>query len=354
MNKSRVGNFFEDFELGQLIRHATPRTVTAGDAALYIGLTGSRDPLASSMRLACQLGFERSPIESFLVFNIAFGKTVPDLSLNAVANLGYADLRFLQPVYDGDTISVTSEIIGLRENTNGKSGIVYVRSCATNQYDQPILTWVRWVMVHKRGDTTSSPVNVVPSLPGAVDVTTFPIAAYGGAAQSISVATGISDFWEQYEAGERIEHPSAMTINDSDHSIATRLYQNTAKAHFDGHLMAKTVAGKRLVYGGHVISVCRALAYDGLENVLSVIAVNAGTHVAPTYAGDTLACATTVVEKLDLNRSDVGALRLRMIGAKNVSSSAISFPERTANKANYGAEVVLDIDYVVTIPRQPR
>ena len=133
MSKDRLGNYFEDFAEGMRLRHPTPRTLTEGDRSLYIGLTGSRDAVSSSETGARLAGLANRPLEPLLVFNVAFGKTVPDISWNAIANLGYADLRFLEPVYSGDTLAVESEIIGLRENSNGRSGVVYTLSVATNQ-----------------------------------------------------------------------------------------------------------------------------------------------------------------------------------------------------------------------------
>ena len=128
MLKTGSGNFFEDFNLGQKIVHATPRTITAGDQALYTALYGSRFAVQSSDEFAKGIGYPKSPIDDLLVFNIVFGKTVPDVSLNAIANLGYAECVFSNPVYSGDTLSSRSEVIGLKENSNGKTGTVYVRS----------------------------------------------------------------------------------------------------------------------------------------------------------------------------------------------------------------------------------
>ncbi|MGD9768625.1 MAG: MaoC family dehydratase, partial [Pseudolabrys sp.] len=133
MSKTSSGHFFEDFTLGQTIVHATPRTVTTGDVALYNGLFGARFAVQSSDAFAERIGYPRAPIDDLLVFHVVFGKTVPDISLNAVANLGYADCRFLKAVYPGDTLSATSEVIGLRQNSIGKTGIVYVRSRGFNQ-----------------------------------------------------------------------------------------------------------------------------------------------------------------------------------------------------------------------------
>lgn len=150
MSKTNPGNFFEDFSVGQLLTHATPRTVTSGDQALYTGLYGSRFALQSSDEFARSLGYDRAPVDDMLTFHIVFGKTVADVSLNAVANLGYADCRFLKPVLPGDTLSTVSEVLGVKENSNGKTGVVYVRSIGSNQHGGEVLSYVRWVMVRKR------------------------------------------------------------------------------------------------------------------------------------------------------------------------------------------------------------
>src|SRR5262249_19950025 len=147
MSKTNPGNFFEDFRLGQVIRHATPRTVTAGFNVLYTALYGSRFAVQSSDEFAKAIGYARPPIDDLAVFHVVFGKTVPDISLNAIANLGYAACRYLAPVYPGDTLSATSEIVGLKENSNRKTGIVYVRSAGFNQHGARVLEYVRWVMV---------------------------------------------------------------------------------------------------------------------------------------------------------------------------------------------------------------
>lgn len=350
--KSRSGPHFEDFHVGMHIVHPTPRTLTEGDRSLYIGLTGSRDPLVSATTTSALAGVPGAPLDPLLVFNVAFGKTVPDISLNAVANLGYADLRFLQFVFPGDTLRVESGIIGLREASNRKAGIVYTRSVAINQRSEPVLSWIRWVLVKKRVVEAPAPATDIPALPQKVLVEDLVVPPYASAVSRLHTVTGSTDYWEDYVPDERIDHPSAMTINDSDHSIATRLYQNTAKVHFDARLMRDTAAGRRLVYGGHIISICRSLSYDGLENVLGVLAINGGTHVAPTYAGDTISCATRVLERIDLGVPHLGALRLRTVGAKDVADvSSIVIPDEPLATSKYAPETVLDLDYVVLMPK---
>ena len=348
--KINAGRFFENFTLNEVIQHATPRTITAGDAALYIALTGSRNPLHCSEPFAQSLGYATAPIDDLLAFHIAFGKTVPDISVNAVANLGYADVRFIQPVFIGDTLSTSSTVIGLKQNSSGKNGVVYVRSTSVNQDNQPVLSWVRWVMVHKKDLNAPAPQTVIPELPAYVSVTNLNTPRNFSARKFNAAATGGSYFWEDYQPGERIDHPSGMTINDSDHSLATRLYQNNARLHFDAHMMQSSSFGKRLVYGGIVISACRSLSYEGLENALGVLAINAGTHANPCFAGDTIYSYTEVLERWELpNRNDAGALRLRMVGIKNATPAEIS---EMKPQNSYHPNVVLDLDYTVLMPRK--
>ena len=350
MTKINSGRFFEDFTLNEVIQHATPRTITAGDCALYIALTGSRNPLHCSEPFAQSLGYKTAPIDDLLAFHIAFGKTVPDISVNAVANLGYADVRFLQPVFVGDTLSTSSQVIGLKQNSNGKNGVVWVCSTAVNQHGEPVLSWARWVMIHKKNLNAPAPITVIPELPSHVAPESLKL--HFSAKDFDATATGGNYFWEDYQAGEVLNHPSSMIINDSDHSQATRLYQNNAKLHFNMSLMDAALGQVRkpLVYGGVVISLCRALSFEGLENAVSILAINAGTHANPSFAGDTIYTFTEVLGAWALpDRTDIGALRLRMVGIKNMSPTEIG---EFKTGQGYHPNVVLDLDYTVTMPRR--
>lgn len=348
--KVNKGRFFEDFTQDEVINHATPRTITAGEAALYIALTGARNPVHCSAPFTHSLGYSNTPIDDLLAFHIAFGKTVPDISINALANLGYADVRFTKPIFIGDTLHTSSQVIGLKENSNGASGIVWVKSITTNQQNVEVLSWVRWVMIHKSNLAAPAPKTVVPDLPSRVSEKHLNMPSYFRAHDEISIATGGQYFWEDYQVEERIDHTAGATINPAEHTLATRLYQNNAYLHFDEHLMKKSHFGQRLVYGGVVISLCRALSYEGLENALTILAINAGTHANPSFAGDTIYCVSEVIERHALSgRTDVGALRLRMIGIKNMHPSELS---EFKSDSKYHPNVVLDLDYTVAMPRR--
>ena len=345
--------FFEDFTLGQRFQHATPRTLHGGDLALYIALTGDRRPLSSSTEFARSLGFVRECAHDLLGFHTVFGKTVGDVSRNAVANLGYARVLFHRPIYPGDTITAESEVIGVRELSDGKRGIVYVSSRGHNQKGQELVSFVRWVMVPKRDPAAAAPTAVVPAVPVAVEVDELPVpdALNLSRFPDLRWATGGTRQWADYQRGERILHGGAMTIDEADHTMATRLYQNSARVHFDQRAAAATPAGRRLVYGGHVISVAYALAFTGLENVLRMAAWNSGSHVNPTYAGDTIYAWTDVVERAEIRgRTDVGALRLRMVAVKDVDPVAEPVAAPVDGKGG-DPRVVLDLDYWALIPR---
>ncbi len=347
--KTSSGNFFEDFKLGQKIVHATPRTITEGDVSLYSALYGTRFAVQSADSFAKAIGYSRAPIDDLLVFHVVFGKTVPDISLNAVANLGYADCRFLAPVYPGDTLSAVSEVIGLRENANKTSGIVYVRSTGFNHHGKEVLHYVRWVMVRKRDNAAPAPEAIAPKLPTEVSPDKL-----GAAVPPIDVAkydfalAGSPHRFADYKKGEKIDHVDGMTVEDAEQQIATRLYQNTAKVHFNNFAQKSDRFGKRLIYGGHVISLARALSFNGLGNAFHVAAINGGRHVAPMFAGDTVFAWSEVLDTKELpGRKDVGALRLRLTAAKD--RPCADFPHKNGDE--YAEGVILDLDYWALIPR---
>jgi len=347
--KTTGGRFFEDFRLGEEILHALPRTVTAGDAAVYLALTGSRFAVTSAEGVARAAGFAGVPLDDLLVFHIVFGRTVPDVSLNAVANLGYAAGRFGAPVYPGDTLSARSTVIGLKESSNRETGVVYVRSVGQNQAGATILDYVRWVLVRKREASAAAPAASVPKLPAAVSAEELALPAGLDFARYDAAAAGAAHLWEDYAVGERIDHVDAMTIEESCHMSAARLYQNNARVHFNQHAERSGRFGRRIVYGGHVISIARALSANGLANACRILAINGGRHANPCFAGDTVYAWSEVLDRAELpGRRDLGALRLRLVALKD--RPAAGFPGLGEGKAD--PALLLDFDYWAAMPRR--
>lgn len=356
MSKTNQGNFLEDFRFGQVIRHATPRTVTEGDVALYTALYGSRFAPQSSAKFAEAIGLAekgRAPVDDLLTFHIVFGKTVPDISLNAIANLGYALGRFGVPVFPGDTLSAVSTVVGIKENSNRQSGIVYVITTGSNQRGETVIEYIRWVMVRKRDPNVSLPEIPLPELPTAVANVDLVLPTELQLEHYDTVLAGSPYLWEDYTPGERIDHVDGCTIEEAEHMMATRLWQNTARVHFNQFTESQGRFGRRLIYGGHIISLARALSFNGLGNAFKLIAINGGRHANPTFAGDTIFAWSEVLERIEFpGRDDVGALRLRLVATRN--RPCADFPLLADNGRDIDPAVVLDFDYTVLIPRRKK
>jgi 2-methylfumaryl-CoA hydratase len=344
MTKSSRGNFLEDFRPGQVIHHAVPRTITAGDVSLYSALYGMRFALQSSDAFARSVRLPCAPVDALLLFHVIFGKSVPDISLNAVANLGYAECRFLHPAFPGDSFTARSEVIGLRANSNGQTGIVHVRTTGTNQHGRDVLTFVRWVMVARRDPGGPFPAPVSPALQDHVAVRDLAVPAALHLEGHDFRLAGSPFGMNAFQVGERIDH---MTVEEAEHQIATRLYQNTARGHFDRRLQEESRFGRRIVYGGHVMSLARALSFNGLQNAFCIAAINGGRHLNPLAAGDTVYCWSQVLDCQPVpGRDDTGAIRLRTVATRDLPCAA--FPAPGGPDA---AQVVLDLDYWALMPR---
>ncbi|WP_305968813.1 MULTISPECIES: MaoC family dehydratase [unclassified Mameliella] len=341
MAKTNPGRFFEDYTVGEVIDHAVPRTVSGGERALYHALYPMRHALYSSDEFARSCGLAAAPIDDLAAFHIVFGKTVPDVSLNAVANLGYAEGRWLKPVWPGDTLRSQSEVIGLKQNSNGRTGVVYVRSRGLNQRNETVMEYARWVMLRKRDLDAPAPETVIPDLKKSL------------AAEDLVVPEGLDftnyDFTlagekhrlSDYEIGETIDHVDGVTIEEAEHMMATRLWQNTSKVHFD----VTARPDQRLIYGGHVISMARALSFNGLANAQVIAGLNGGAHANPCLAGNTVKAWSEVLDKAKTSAPGVGAIRLRLVATKGGAPFELKGPD-----GKYLPDVLLDLDYWALMP----
>ncbi|MEO1678504.1 MAG: MaoC family dehydratase [Pseudomonadota bacterium] len=344
MSKTNPGRFFEDYTLGEVIDHAVPRTLSGGERALYQALYPARHTLSSSDAFAQSCGLAQAPIDPLIVFHVVFGKTVPDISLNAVANLGYAEGRFLAPVFQGDTLRSRSEVIGLKQNSNGKSGVVWVRTTGLNQQGDAVLSYVRWVMVRKRDLDAPAPTPALPALTQVVDAADLMLPPGLDFTHYNTTLAGEPYRWSDYTVGEVIDHIDGSTVQETEHMLATRLWQNTSKVHFDTTVRDD---GKLLIYGGHVISLAHALSFNGLANAQPIVAINGGAHVAPCFAGDTVRAWSEVLDKAETRAPGVGAVRLRLVAMR---AGGQPFGLRDED-GKYREGVLLDFDYWALMPK---
>ena len=342
---TNLGRFFEDYAVGDIINHATPRTLTEADASLYTSIYPTRFALQSSKEFAKSCGLQDRPLDDLIVFHTVFGKTVPDISINAVANLGYAEGRFFSTVFSGDTLSVLSEVIGLKQNSNGKTGIVYVKTKGQNSSGETILEYKRWVMVKKRFVGVQDMPSNLPSLKTSLDGSELNIPEKLDFTKYDTNAAGSKKSFNDYQVGELIDHIDGNTICEADHLFATRLWQNNSRVHFDINAREDK---KRLIYGGHIISLVRALSFNGLENAQMIVGINGGTHANPAFAEDTIYCWSEVLDKIDLNKRNIAALRLRSVGTKEKNHNM----KVKNDDGRYLPNVVLDFDYWVLVPKE--
>ncbi|OBY28856.1 MaoC family dehydratase [Leisingera sp. JC1] len=343
MAKTNPGRFFEDYTVGEVIRHAVPRTVSGGERALYHALYPARHALYSSDEFARASGLPSAPLDDLAAFHVVFGKTVPDISLNALANLGYAEGRWLLPVYPGDTLRSESEVIGLKQNSNGKSGVVYVRTRGLNQRDECVMEYVRWVMVRKRDLDAPAPETVIPELNKVISAEQLAVPAGLDFSSYDFTLAGEPHRWGDYEVGETIDHVDGVTIEEAEHMMATRLWQNTAKVHFDNTARPD---GTRLIYGGHVISMARTLSFNGLANAQMIVGLNGGAHANPCLSGLTVRAWSEVLDKADTAAPGVGAIRLRLVATKGGEPFQLK-----GEDGKYLPDVLLDLDYWALMPK---
>ncbi len=339
--KGDLGNFFEDFELGRRSLCPVPRVLGAAETALHIATTNDRTARFCSAE---------GRVHPLIVFHLVIAQTVRQISLNARANLGYAGMVWRQPVFYGDEITTGIEITGLKENSNRETGNVWVKTIARNQRDEIVLEYTRWVMVKKRDTALATRFldePFVPVLQKAVAVEDLP--RFEGELPT-AAKTGGRFLFEDYQPGERIFHHDGMTVNTSDHTSYTRLFQNTAKVHFDAIL----TQGRPLVYGGLPMSVAYAQALNGLENRSGIVAMNSGAHANPCYAGTTIYSFTDVLETHLVAGTGFGALRLRLIAVKDFNPAgepdfAIEIKDEKG-RSRHDPRVLLDMDHWELMP----
>lgn len=154
MNQSILGLYFEEFEVGTEIKHALSKTIFESDNNLFSLLTMNHHPVHTNADYASHNQHGKILVVGTLVFSLSVGMTVPDISGKAIANLGYEDIKHLNPVFIGDTLYVRTSIIDKWESKSKKDrGIVYVESIASNQDGVDVLSFRRKVLIKKKNES---------------------------------------------------------------------------------------------------------------------------------------------------------------------------------------------------------
>jgi itaconyl-CoA hydratase len=166
VNAGTSGRFFEDFTVGDVYHHALGRTVTQTDNAWFTMLTLNTAPLHFDQHYASQTEFGRPLVNSAFTIALVTGQSVHDVSQNVFANLGWDEVRLPHPLFEGDTVYASSEVLECRGSTSRPNvGIVTVLTTGYTQHGTTVITFRRTVMVYRRGHGPPTQRVTPPSAP---------------------------------------------------------------------------------------------------------------------------------------------------------------------------------------------
>jgi 2-methylfumaryl-CoA hydratase len=358
----RYGRLFDDFEVGAVYAHPWEVTVDAGTVALFQASFLDATPTYASARFARELGLRGRPIPPLLLLNLGLSFSVHDVSEQAIAHLAYIDVRFPEAAYDGDTLTATSRVLGVKLASAGDRGVVHVRTSLARDDGAEVCVFERKALV--RGGALAGRPERAPARKDAGastrEVPRLPIALR----ERIRVPSrraGFAGFARDFAPGDVLLHDAGRTIGESEHMQLTYLFRNSHPLHFDevycagGASFAKT----RVVYGGLVFGWIASLASrDTTGNVLWDLGFDDGAHPAGVVSGDTLFAASKVT-KVEPHDSSASRVTFRLVGTKNVRPDALLakgadlFGAELGKKDGKVKEKVFEIDRTVLMLNKP-
>ena len=306
--------FFEDFKKGQDLSQVPAVTITEGMTALYLGMFGDRSRVYLDQRLSKRYtGSDQMLVNPLLVGHIAIGQsTIP--SQRVLGNLFYEGLMARQPVLVGDTLSTTTQVVALKQNKEkpgrGATGMVVLEISVTNQASEPVLHFWRCPMIPcKDPDAKTGHDDDLSSETIGLSKETIIDAAR---------------FWDQphfrelanYDAGTQddgqlIELEARDTVTLAPELV--RMTLNMAMTHTDA---TRSVYGKRLVYGGHTISIAGSQLARAVPNLVTILAWVKCDHVGPVFEEDILESRVRIRERVPLGQGDLVRLQLETLAIR--------------------------------------
>jgi acyl dehydratase len=155
---SWTGRLFEDFEVGDVYQHPLGRTVIAADNIWFTLLTQNTNPIHFDRAYAAQTEYGKPLVDSTFTLALVTGQSVMDISQNAMANLGWDEVRLPNPLFEGDTVYSRSEVLEKRESKSRPNvGIVRFKTTGYKQDGTVVIEFKRTVMVYRRGHLPQAP-----------------------------------------------------------------------------------------------------------------------------------------------------------------------------------------------------
>jgi len=147
-----TGRVFEDFTIGDVYEHPLGRTILDADNVWFSCLTMNTNPIHFDGEYAAKTRFKKRLVNSCFMLSLVTGQSVIDLTMNAVANLGWDEVKLPHPVFEGDTIYAKSEVLETRgSKSRPDAGIVKVKTTGLNQTGVTVIEFVRTFMIWRRG-----------------------------------------------------------------------------------------------------------------------------------------------------------------------------------------------------------
>jgi len=303
------GPYFEDFAVGQLFADAPGLTLTDGHAALHQAIAGDRLRLALDGPL-CQAvtGRRRILAHPNLACDVAIGQSTGP-TRRVRGNLFYRGLVLLEQVFIGDTLSTRTEVIGLKQNRNG-TGLVALRITTVNQRSEPVLDFWRCPMIPLRDPGASTGhADRFDDIPEELDLDRVRASVPAGwDLDVLAQHGGDAERFADLEPGTVYVIEGGDTVTSAPE--LARLTLNLARAHTDA---GGSPHGRRLVYGGHTISIAAAHATRALPGLVTLLAWRRCDHRGPVFEGDVLSTELTVEGTHGLTGSTAGLADLRAV-----------------------------------------
>jgi acyl dehydratase len=324
------GPWFDDLSVGQVFDDAPAVTITSGHAAVHLALFGDRLRLPLDGPL-CEAVTGRSELLAHpnLVCNVVIGQTT-GASQRVIGNLFYRGLVLQRPVFVGDTLRTRTTVVGLRQNRTkpGRpaSGLVALEVHSENQHGEPVLDFWRCPMLPLRDETAATGhADDFSAIPAKLDPDRLRAAVPDGwHLDALRSRHGATRF-DQLEAGDRFAVEGRDTVTGAPE--LARMTLNLAAVHTDA---AASTYRRRLVYGGHTISMAGAQLLRALPDVVTILGWRSCDHTGPVFEGDVLRTEVTVEATTPLgDGSGLVDLRAEVFATADGSGGEDDAGERT-------------------------
>ena len=320
----QYGRYLDELEPGQVFEHPRGFTFTTTNMLEFARTFMQANPLYLNSQYAREVGFPDLLASPQMVFNVTLSLGVQNDSEKAIANLGYYQVQFLRPVYQGDTLRAFTKVLERKDRGPDKPGITLIRTVGVNQNDAVVLQYDRKIMVGWRGDrlpTTPAP-KVTVEFPGdRSGLVELPLTG-GKVAPGLA---GPNTYFEDFAPGDIIVHANGRTITE-EHMALTYAVGNSHPLHFDrifSSALSGKMSGEPIVYGGLVFAWLEGLASrDVSEHAVWELGFTEGYHTQPAFAGDTIGALSRILAVEDIpGVVAYGLVTLQLIGVKNISAA---------------------------------